>query len=80
LPLIIGMPIMLVSNVDLVGGTVNGSVGTLKSIHYFTDANGNHFLHSCILHSDTSASPSVSGLDVGDIACIADSVTLTFKH
>ena len=44
--LVIGMPVMLMTNFDVSHGIVNGTIGTLKSVQYWVDPNG--FRHAMI--------------------------------
>ncbi len=40
LPLVIGMPVMIMHNFDVKSGVVNGAIGKLKSICYTVDDEG----------------------------------------
>ena len=44
------------------GGILNGSVGTLKKIRYYVDANGDRHLRSCVVEIPDSNADSVPGL------------------
>ncbi|KAF9034889.1 hypothetical protein BJ165DRAFT_1356046, partial [Panaeolus papilionaceus] len=80
IPLVIGMPIMLISNLDIPGGAINGTMGTLKSVRYTTDEAGNRFLQSVIINSNSVTAPALPGLDKGDIACAQDHHKLNLTH
>jgi hypothetical protein len=41
IPLVIGMPVMISQNFDVHGGVVNGCYGSLRSVRYRVDRNGN---------------------------------------
>ncbi|KAH7917809.1 hypothetical protein BV22DRAFT_977224, partial [Leucogyrophana mollusca] len=48
-PLVIGMPVMVTHNFDVEAGIVNGCVGTLHSIRYTVDGEGNRHAVSCVV-------------------------------
>ncbi|KAI0038039.1 hypothetical protein FA95DRAFT_1475167, partial [Auriscalpium vulgare] len=58
IPLVIGMPVVISHNFDVDGGVVNGSVGTLKRIRFFTNAVGVRHATSVVVHiPDSSPDP-----------------------
>ncbi|KAF9039926.1 hypothetical protein BJ165DRAFT_1351156, partial [Panaeolus papilionaceus] len=72
IPLVIGMPIMLLSNLDVNGGATNGAIGTLKSIRYRTDCKGYRYLRSVVINTGVRSDLHAPELVNGDIACVAD--------
>ncbi|PPQ78372.1 hypothetical protein CVT24_001408 [Panaeolus cyanescens] len=80
MPLVIGMPVMLMFNLDVPGGASNGTIGTLKSIRYTIDSDGNRYLQSCVIHSDDVKGNPLPGLGEGDIACFQDTRCVTLTH
>ncbi|KAH7909206.1 hypothetical protein BJ138DRAFT_991435, partial [Hygrophoropsis aurantiaca] len=58
IPLVVGMPVMITNNFDVEAGIVNGCVGTLNSIRYTVDGDGNRHARSCVVDTpDTSGEP-----------------------
>lgn len=49
IPLVLGMPVVIGQNFDVVGGVVNGSVGTLQKILFSEDDKGEQHLTSCVI-------------------------------
>ena len=49
LPLVIGMPVMIVQNFDISNGIVNGCTGDLVSIRSTVDSHGRLHAHSCVI-------------------------------
>lgn len=45
------MPVIIIHNFDVANGIVNGCMGTLKSVHWSMDDNGDHHAHSCVIES-----------------------------
>ena len=80
IPLVIGMPVMVVHNFDVEGGIVNGSTGELKQIRYTSDNEGRRFLRSCIVDVKHSSNETLPNLPPHHIPIIEDSVELRFTH
>ena len=49
LPLVLGMPVVITENFDVVGGVVNGSKGILRKVRYCVGADGKQYLTLCIV-------------------------------
>ncbi|PPQ76590.1 hypothetical protein CVT24_013026 [Panaeolus cyanescens] len=80
IPLVIGMPVMLMNNLDVPGGAMNGAIGQLKSIRYTTDADGFRYLQSCVINTEDVKGEPLTNLQNGDIACFLDTKKLTLEH
>ncbi|KAF8332953.1 hypothetical protein F5887DRAFT_893920 [Amanita rubescens] len=62
LPLVIGMPVMITSNINVESGVVNGSVGTVHSIYFKTSPDGRRILTCCVVHIPRASSQNMTGL------------------
>ncbi|KAF9042366.1 hypothetical protein BJ165DRAFT_1321417, partial [Panaeolus papilionaceus] len=80
IPMVLGMPIMLISNVDVDGGATNGAIGTLKSIRYRSDEDGHRYLTSCIITTSTVNPFTPPNLSNGDIAIVSDTQSFKVVH
>jgi len=49
LPLVLGMPVIITENLDVMGGIVNGSKGILRKVRYRVGDDGKRYLTSCIV-------------------------------
>lgn len=79
LPLVIGMPVMVTTNIDVNGGIVNGSIGTIRSIHFTYLPGGERAISHCIVHIPTAQAPQMSGLGPHEYPILADTVSVTFR-
>ncbi|KAJ7216235.1 hypothetical protein C8J57DRAFT_1096186, partial [Mycena rebaudengoi] len=75
--LVIGMPVMFSQNFDVPGGVVNRSTGTLKSIRYVLDDNGDRHTISCIVHSEDTSDFVVPGLPNHHVVALEDKVLVS---
>jgi hypothetical protein len=80
IPLILGMPVIITPNFDVDGGVVNGSKGTLKTIRFYTDNEGNRHLTSCVVHVDDASDQPMPHLPTKDVPMLSDTVQLQFTH
>ncbi|KAJ4493163.1 hypothetical protein C8J55DRAFT_394788, partial [Lentinula edodes] len=80
IPLVIGMPIMIMQNFDIQGGVVNGCHGVLKSIRYRLDDQGCRHAISCVVSaSNISAETALPYLDhKTDVVALEDKISLLF--
>jgi ATP-dependent exoDNAse (exonuclease V) alpha subunit len=79
LPLVIGMPVMITMNLDVQGGIVNGSIGTVRSICFKTLTNGEHALSHCIVHLPNATAPVLPNLGVNEYPIMQESMYITYK-
>lgn len=80
MPLVIGMPVMICQNYDVEGGVVNGCIGKLKKIHYYTDASGKRHATSCVIESPAITCERLPNLQDKQAVVLQDTVDLTFTH
>lgn len=80
LPLVVGMPVMVTSNFDVEGGVVNGCAGTLVSIRYWVDSEGERHALSCVIRSNTFRGDALPTLQEHDAVAIADDKPIRFVH
>ncbi|KAF8320644.1 hypothetical protein F5887DRAFT_826713, partial [Amanita rubescens] len=74
LPLAINMPVMVTTNIDLNGGVVNGSIGTVRKIYYHLLPNGDRVLDCCIIHIPSAHSAPMPGLASNEFPIMPDTV------
>lgn len=80
IPMVIGMPVMIMTNFDVSNGIVNGRVGKLKSVSYITDSEGHRHATSCVIESDGIVGPPLPGLEANHAVALQDNVEMTFIH
>ncbi|KJA16538.1 hypothetical protein HYPSUDRAFT_124633, partial [Hypholoma sublateritium FD-334 SS-4] len=76
LPLVLGMPVILLQNFDVSGGVVNGSHGTLVSIKYSTNDRGEREASSCTVKLSGYSNDPMYQLHAEEVPVIADSVSV----
>lgn len=79
LPLVIGMPVMVTTNIDVHGGIVNGSIGTVRAIHYTQLENGDRVLSHCVVHIPTATAPQMPGLGDHEFPIFPDTVSVFYR-
>ena len=77
LPLVLGMPVMITANIDLQGGIVNGTIGTVRAIDFSTLPNGERVLNHCIVHIPSARAAPMTGL--GEFAILPDTVSIRYQ-
>ena len=80
IPLVKGMPVLINQNFDVEGGIVNGSTGTIESIRYRTDENGDRHLISCTVLVQDCTDDALPHLQPYHIPILEDTVDMTFIH
>ncbi|KAJ7779474.1 hypothetical protein DFH07DRAFT_730293, partial [Mycena maculata] len=80
IPLVIGMPVTVTQNFDVPGGVVNGSFGTLQSIRYNVDENGNRHAISCVLACEDTVKGLVPGLPDHHVVALEDTIDIKIQH
>ncbi|EIM79426.1 uncharacterized protein STEHIDRAFT_38883, partial [Stereum hirsutum FP-91666 SS1] len=80
LPLAIGMRVIVCHNFDVPGGVVNGTVGILKHIRYWTDDNGLRHATSCVIHAEDTSPDPLPGLPPHHVVALAESVNIKFEN
>ena len=80
IPLVKGMPVLINQNFDVEGGIVNGSTGTVESVRYTIDENGDHHLTSCTVLVPDCTNDALPHLEPHHIPILEDTVDMTFIH
>lgn len=81
IPLVIGMPVMVMQNFDVNGGVVNGTIGTLSKIRFRTDREtGHRRLRSCVVRLPGLEGTKLAELDEEEYPIMEDGVSMTFEH
>ncbi|KAK0452782.1 uncharacterized protein EV420DRAFT_1242221, partial [Desarmillaria tabescens] len=80
LPLVIGMPVMIMQNFDVEGGIVNGATRILEKVRYHLDDDGRHIVLSCIIKIPSMTGEPLSGLQESQAVALQDTVNLQFRH
>ncbi|KAF6753110.1 hypothetical protein DFP72DRAFT_849477 [Ephemerocybe angulata] len=62
IPVVIGMPVMLVQNFDVTAGVVNGVIGTLQSVKYTTNNCNHRIMQSCIVYCEAMRGESIEAI------------------
>ncbi|TEB31228.1 hypothetical protein FA13DRAFT_1593117, partial [Coprinellus micaceus] len=76
IPLCIGMPVLVSQNFDVKHGIVNGTVGTVKTIRYTMNGQGERVLTSCIIHVEGDTGSALCDLEENHIPIICEQVTI----
>ena len=80
IPLVKGMPVLINQNFDVEGGIVNGSTGTIDSIRYTVDGDGDRHLVSCTVLIQDCTDDALPHLQPHHIPILEDTVDMTFIH
>lgn len=80
IPLVIGMPVMIMANFDVSNGIVNGRIRTLKSVCYWTDSDGHRHASSCVVESTGISGEALPGLKKNQAVALQDETDMTFIH
>ena len=80
IPLVIGMPVMLMTNFDVLHGIVNGTIGKLKSLQYYVDSDGLRHATSCTIESEHIVGEPLPGLDRNHGVALQDETEMMFIH
>ena len=80
IPLVIGMPVAVNQNFDVAAGVVNGSHGILRQIRYFTNADGQRYLKSCVVEIPNSEDVDIPHLPKHHFPVLPDTTELRFEH
>lgn len=81
LPLVLGMPVVITENFDVMGGIVNGSKGILRKVRYRVGNDGKRYLTSCVVElPDLTADP-LPNLPPGFVAVLPNEAEMkSFRH
>ncbi|KAF5326514.1 hypothetical protein D9611_000713 [Ephemerocybe angulata] len=79
-PLVVGMPVMVMQNFDVEGGIVNGTTGTLKRVRYRLDDDGLRHAISCVVDSPAITADVLPGLEASCAAVLEDTIDLRFVN
>ena len=74
------MPVLINQNFDIEGGIVNGSTGTVESIRYTIDTNGDRHLISCTVLVEDCTDNALPHLEPHNIPILEDTVDMSFIH
>ena len=80
IPLVIGMPVMIMTNFDVEHGVVNGQTSILKSVQYWINHDGLRHATSCIVESDRIVGEVLPGLEKKQAVALEDKVKMSFIH
>ena len=80
IPLVIGMPVAINQNFDVVAGIVNGSTGILRRVRYFEDDKGRRYLRSCVVKIPGTDGVSMPHLPEHLFPILPDTTELKFEH
>ena len=80
LPLVLGMPVVIVQNFNIPNGIVNGCTGILMSTQFTTDADSHRHAHSCIAKTSDATQELLSNLPEQHAVALEDTVDLAFTH
>lgn len=80
IPLVLGMPVMIMQNFDVEAGVVNGSKGSVHRIRYKLDAQGNRTLLSCIVKMPDSDENPLPGLDPHKVPILEDTTSFVVQN
>ncbi|KAF5341971.1 hypothetical protein D9611_001218 [Ephemerocybe angulata] len=78
-PLVVGMPVMIMQNFDVEGGIVNGTTGILKRVRYRLDDDGLRHAISCVVDSPAITADVLPGLEASCAAVLEDTIDLRLK-
>jgi hypothetical protein len=79
LPLVLGMPVVITENFDVMGGIVNGSTGTLRKVRYRID-DDKRYITSCIVELADALADSLPNLPPKHVAVLPDEVEMKAFH
>ena len=80
IPLVIGMPVMISQNYDVQGGIVNGCTEILREICFQTDSEGNCYVTSCVVESESITGDPLPMLPPKHAVVLQDTTNLNFSH
>jgi len=81
LPLVLGMPVVITENFDVMGGIVNGSKGILRKVRYRVENDGKRYLTSCIVELPDLAADPLPNLPPTFVAVLPNQVEMkSFRH
>ncbi|EIW81887.1 hypothetical protein CONPUDRAFT_19782, partial [Coniophora puteana RWD-64-598 SS2] len=80
LPLVVGMPVMIMHNFDVESGVVNGLTGILVNVRYRLDDDGNRHALSCVVRSPDSLGAGIPGLPSDTVVALEDATRISFEN
>lgn len=78
MPLVIGMPVLIMQNFDVPEEVVNGSRGFVCQIRYTLEANNCHVLQSCIVEIPDAEPTTMTNLPPRHYSILPDTIRLKF--
>jgi hypothetical protein len=79
LPIALQMPVMITTNIDLAGGIVNGSIGTIRAIDFTERPNGDRVLNHCIVHIPSAHADAMHGLSHHEYPVLPETVSVRYQ-
>ncbi|KAF9780997.1 hypothetical protein BJ322DRAFT_984036, partial [Thelephora terrestris] len=76
LPLVLGMPVMITENFDVIGGIVNGSTGILRKVWYRVDGTNRRYITSCIVELPDTTADALPNLPPRYVAVLPNTVEM----
>ncbi len=76
IPLVIGMPVMISQNFNVDAGIVNGCIGTLEKVRYWTDSNGRQHATSCEIIAPETTGEDLPNLSHRHVVALQDTVDM----
>ena len=80
IPLVLGMPVMVMQNFDVEAGVVNGSKGFIHRIRYKLNAQGERTLTSCVVKMPDSDDAPLPELSPHEIPILQDTTSFTIQN
>ena len=77
--MIVGMPVMITTNIDLMGGIVNGMLATIRAIDFSILPNGDRVLNHCIVHIPSARAPPMNALADHEYPILPDTITVRYQ-
>ena len=79
LPIALGMPVIITTNIDLMEGIVNGTIGTVCVIDFTNVPNGNCILNHCIVHIPSAHTTAMHGLFKHEHPILLDTISVCYQ-
>ena len=80
IPLVSGMKVIVSHNFDVQGGIVNGSLGVLRQIRYYTNSQNKRILKSCIVEIPDADPTPINDLPPCHFPILPDEISIPFTH
>jgi len=74
------MPVVFAVNFDVQDGIVNGMVGTVNTIYYYTDNEDRRHVTACVVNVPNSANTALPPLPMNQAVALQDTISMNFTH